>query len=112
MSYSHYARREQGLVEYRPIEPVQVENVSHGGVPQASKVTTNVKKRGRQSNDNTSGDSSDRYATDKEKGNNSRYGSVESAEKVSALSWLSLRVFLPLEVATVSFSTVFLMPSN
>jgi hypothetical protein len=46
------------------------------------------------------------------KGNNSRYGSVESAEKVSALSWLSLRVFLPLEVVSVSFTAIFLITSH
>jgi hypothetical protein len=38
------------------------------------------------------------------KGNNSRYGSVDSADNASQLAWLSLRVYLPLEISAASVS--------
>ena len=38
------------------------------------------------------------------KGNSSRYGSVESTHDVSQLAWLSLRVYLPLQMSAASVS--------
>jgi hypothetical protein len=42
------------------------------------------------------------------KGNSSRYGSVESTDNISQLAWLSLRVYLPLEISAVSLFIIIL----
>ena len=39
------------------------------------------------------------------KGNSGQYGSVESSDNVSQLAWLSLRVYLPLQISAVSLSS-------
>jgi hypothetical protein len=42
------------------------------------------------------------------KGNSGRYGSVESSDNISHLAWLSLRVYLPLEMSAVSLFIIIL----